>query len=65
MTNPKRNIQTLQGTDMDKLNSVNYKILEIFKKFKTVEIANSVMSRFTPFKEFSDIAEKYCAPLEI
>ena len=57
-------IQVLQGTKMEKLNKVNYKIIEIFKKFKTVEIANSVMSRFTPLKNFTEIAEKYCAPQE-
>ena len=45
-------IQVLQGTKMEKLNKVNYKIIEIFKKFKTVEIANAVMSRFNPLKEF-------------
>ena len=58
----KEMIKTLKGTDMEKLNNVNYEILEIFKKFKTVEIANSVMSRFTPLKKFTEIAEKYCAP---
>ena len=60
----KEMIKTLKGSDMEKLNNVNYKILEIFKKFKTVEIANSVMSRFTPLKKFTEIAEKYCAPQE-
>ena len=49
---------------MEKLNKVNYKILEIFKKFETLEIANAVMSRFTPLKEFTEIAEKYCASQE-
>jgi serpin B len=60
----KQMLQALKGTDMDKLNNVNYKILEIFKKFTTVEIAKSVMSRFNPLKEFTKIAEKYCAPQE-
>lgn len=60
----KEMIQALKGTDLDKLNYVNYEILEIFQKFKTVEIANAVMSRFTPLKEFNEVAEKYCAPLE-
>ena len=56
--------QALQGTDLDKLNYINYEILEIFKKFKTVEIANAVMTRFTPIKNFIKIAEKYCASQE-
>lgn len=60
----KEMIQALNGTDLDKINYVNYEILEIFQKFKTVEIANVVMSRFTPLKEFIEIAEKYCAPQE-
>ena len=60
----KEMVQALQGTDLDKLNYVNYEILEKFQTFKTVEIANAVMSRFTPLKEFTEIAEKYCAPIE-
>ena len=60
----KEMLLALQGADLDKLNYVNYEILEIIKKFKTVDIANAVMSRFTPLKEFTETAEKYCAPLE-
>ena len=60
----KEMVQTLQGADLDKLNYINYEMLDIFQKFETVEIANAVMSRFTPLKEFNEIAEKYCAPLE-
>ena len=60
----KEMVQALQGADLEKLNYANYEILEIFQKFKTVEIANAVMSRFTPLKEFTEIAEKYCAPQE-
>ena len=60
----KEMVQALQGADLDKLNYVNYEILEIFQTFKTVEIANAVMSKFTPLKEFTEIAEKYCAPIE-
>jgi len=60
----KEMIQALQGIDIEKLNNLNYEILEIFKKFKTVEIANSIMSRFIPRKEFTEIAKKYCAPQE-
>jgi len=60
----KEMVHALKGADLDKLNYANYEILEIFQKFKTVEIANAVMSRFTPLKEFNEVAEKYCAPLE-
>ena len=57
-------IQALQGEDIDSLNSINYDILEIIKNFKSVEIANSVMSKFTPLEEFLEIADQYCAPYE-
>ena len=57
-------IQALQGEDIDNLNSINYEILEIIQNFKSVEIANSVMSKFTPLEEFLEIADQYCAPYE-
>ena len=57
-------IEALQNTDIETLNSINYEILEVFKEFKTVEIANAVMSKFTPLQEFLNISEKYCAPFE-
>ena len=57
-------IEALRNTDIETLNSINYKILEAFKEFKTVEIANAVMSKFTPLQEFMKISEKYYAPFE-
>ena len=57
-------VQTLQNEDIEDLNSINYEILEIFKNFTTVEIANAVMSKFLPTQEFLDISEKYCAPYQ-
>jgi serpin B len=57
-------IEALQNVDIDTLNAINFEILEAFKKFSTVEMANAVMSKFTPLQEFLDISEKYCAPLE-
>ena len=57
-------IEALQNEDIDTLNAINYAILEASKNFTTVEIANAVMSRFTPLQKFVDISEKYCAPLE-
>ena len=58
-------VQTLQNEDIEYLNSINYDILEISQKFKTVGIANAVMSKFIPIQEFLDISEKYCAPFQI
>ena len=57
-------LKTLQNEDIDKLNYINYEILEFLQKFKTVEIANAVMSKFTPIQKFCEIAEKYFAPQE-
>ena len=57
-------VQTLQNEDIEDLNSINYEILEIFKNFTTVEIANAVMSKFLPTQQFLDISEKYCAPYQ-
>ena len=57
-------IEALQNVDIDTLNAINFEILEAIKKFSTVEMANAVMSKFTPLQEFLDISEKYCAPLE-
>ena len=45
-------IQALQNEDIDSLNSINYEILEIIKNFKTVEIANAVMSKLDPLENF-------------
>ena len=57
-------IEALQNEDIDTLNAINYEILEAFQKFRTVEMANAVMSKFDPLEEFMDISEKYCAPFE-
>ena len=57
-------IEALKNIDIDTLNAINYEILEASNEFKTIEIANAVMSKFTPLQEFMDVAEKYCAPIE-
>ena len=57
-------VKTLQSEDIEYLNSINYEILEISKNFKTVEIANAVMSKFIPNQEFLDVSENYCAPFQ-
>ena len=52
-------IETLQNSNINSLNSINYDLLKITKDFTTVEIANAVMTKFSPTKEFSDICENY------
>ena len=57
-------LELLEFNSIDKLNELNYQILSNFKHFSTVDIANAVMTRITPLKSFSNIAEKYLAPVE-
>lgn len=57
-------LETLQSENVTELNEINYSLLNLFKKFTTVEVANSIMSKFEPLSSFSVIAEKYEAPIE-
>ena len=57
-------LDVLESNTIDELNEINYKIISMFKDFTTMEIANAVMTRFTPLKDFSNIAEEYLAPVE-
>ena len=57
-------IDLLESPSIDDLNQINYEIISAINKFKTIDIANAVMTRFTPIQEFTDIAEQYCAPIE-
>ncbi len=58
----KEMLLVLQSEDISELNEINFDILEIFKDFSTVEIANAVMTKFTPTDKFTEISEKYLAP---
>ena len=57
-------IDVLQSGCIADLNNINYEIISIFKSFKTIELANAVMSTFTPLESFSLIADKYSAPVQ-
>ena len=57
-------LDVLQSETIDELNELNYKILSEFKKFTAIDIANAVMTTFSPLKDFSNIALKYLAPIE-
>lgn len=57
-------LDTLQAGTIEDLNNINYEILSSFKGFTTIDIANAVMTRFTPLNSFTSIAEKYSAPIE-
>ena len=57
-------LEMLESNTIDELNDINFKIISSFKEFTTMEIANAVMTRFTPLEDFSNIAEEYLAPVE-
>jgi len=57
-------LDVLQYENIDELNKINLQILSIVKDFSTLDIANAVMTRFNPLKEFNIFAEKYLAPIE-
>ena len=57
-------LDLLQASDIDELNEINYKILSIFKEFTTIDIANAVMTKFTPLEDFANVAKKYLSPIE-
>ena len=61
----KEMLEALEVEDIETLNKINYEILEVFKNFTTVEMANAVMTKFTPLAKFTEISEKYCAPTQI
>ena len=41
-------LDLLQSDSLDELNKLNYQIISIFNEFSTIDIANAVMTRFTP-----------------
>ena len=57
-------LEVLQNKDLKELNEINYEILSTINNFKTVDIANAVMTKFIPLQDFSNIAQKYLAPIE-
>ena len=60
----KEMLEVLMSTSIEELNEINYDILSTFKEFSTVEIANAVMTKFTPLENFCSTADKYSAPIE-
>ena len=60
----KEMLDVLQSTNLEELNEINYEILKTFKRFSTIEIANAVMTKFTPLEDFCTTADKYSAPIE-
>jgi len=57
-------LELLESENIDELNKLNFQIISLIKEFSTLEIANAVMTKFTPLESFSSLAEKYLAPFE-
>ena len=57
-------LELLQSNTIEELNKINYDIISAFKEFSTIDIANAVMTKFTPLEDFISISEKYLAPIE-
>ena len=57
-------LELLQCENIDQLNQINYRILIAFEKFSTIDIANAIMTKFTPVEEFTTVTEKYLATIE-
>jgi serpin B len=60
----KEMISALGNKDLEELNKINTDILKLTKEFKTVEIANSVMTKFPLKKSFLAASSKYGATVE-
>jgi len=57
-------VSALEGKSLQQLNLINMKILNEFKKFSTVEIANAIMSKFAPNQKFVASGQKFGASIE-
>ena len=54
----------LENKDLEELNEINLEILKVSKDFSTIEIANAIMTAFTPKEKFVDIALQYESSIE-
>ena len=57
-------LKTLGSNTLDELNDINFKILSKSTEFSTIDIANAIMARQKPLKDFCDIADKYLASID-
>ena len=57
-------LDLLQIDTIDELNEINFKLIDIFRNFTTIDLANAVMSKLEPLEGFKGISEKYLAPIE-
>ena len=57
-------VSALGGKSLEELNRINMQILNEAKKFSTVEIANAIMTKFTPNQKFLASGQKYGASIQ-
>ena len=57
-------LDVLKNDSLEELNKINLEILSIIGKFTIIDIANAVMTKFTPLENFTKILEEYLAPIE-
>ena len=57
-------LELLQSDSLDELNELNYQFISTFKQYSTIDIANAVLTKFTPLENFTIIAKKYLAPID-
>ena len=50
---------SLSSTELNELNQINLAILNAVKEFKSIEMANAVMTAFTPEEKFTEVAYSY------
>ena len=57
-------LDTLENESLEELNKINLEIISIINQFSTIDIANAVMTKFTPLENFTKVLEQYLAPIE-
>lgn len=57
-------LKSLSSKEINEINSINQKIIEITKKFSTCTIANGVFTSFTPLENFINSTKIYESPVE-
>ena len=56
-------LEALKANNIEELNKINYEILSEIEYRKSLKISNKIISKFTPLKNFCDIAEKYSSSI--
>ena len=60
----KQMLLALGNENLEELNKINIEIVNIIKQFTTIELANGIMTAFTPKEAFLEISSKYESTIE-